>query len=302
MPKPVARITGSYLESLKAEAKPRDVGDPAVRGLLIRIWPWGTKNWLFRYVWGKATVRISLGNYPECSVYQAHELASEYRSLLKRGIDPRTADRAIVVGNRATHPNPSPAAASEVEDPLVPTLKSVPDEFDALVDAAQIDLDPHGFRFLVREFYRRYIVPNRKAPKYARRILKAELFPKWKDRDARTIKPREVITVLDTIVDRGSRVMANRVASIMSQLFLYGIQRDIVEDSPVKLLGRPGGKEKSRRRALDPVELQSFVQKIDVACRSRQKGRALMVLLLTLQRRSELGLATWAEFDLVKKT
>jgi len=302
MPKSVLRLTSTYLESLKPEAKPRDVGDPAVRGLLIRIWPWGTRNWLFRYNWKKARVRISLGNFPERSLAQARELALEYRGLLKGGIDPRAADRVVVIGNRAVRPNGGPMEPPGVEAALFPAEKDAPDEFDALLDSPEIELDAHSFKFLLREFYRRQVLPNRKQPSYVRRILKAELFPVWKDRDARTIKPREVIALLDTVVDRGSRVMANRIASVLSQLFIYGIHRDIVEDSPVKLLGRPGGKEKRRRRALTPSEIQAFVQKIDVACRSRRKARALMVLLLTLQRRSELGLAKWSEFDFGKKT
>ena len=86
MPKFVARLTGTYVESLKpAGNKPRDVGDPAMRGLLIRIWPWGTKNWLFRYAWNKTPVRISLGNFPDRSVQEAHELALEYRKFYKQG-------------------------------------------------------------------------------------------------------------------------------------------------------------------------------------------------------------------------
>ena len=91
-----------------------------------------------------------------------------------------------------------------------------------LLDSAEIELNAHSFRFLVREFYRRHVVPSQKLPGYVRRILKAELLPKWKDRDARTIKPREVIKLLDTIVDRGSRVMANRIAAVLSQLFSTG--------------------------------------------------------------------------------
>jgi integrase len=302
MPASVVRLTSTYLESLKPESKPRDVGDPAVRGLLIRVWPWGTKNWLFRYYWKKTRVRISLGNFPDRSLAQARELAIEYRDLLKGGIDPRSSDRAIVIGNRAAGTGGAPQEPRGIEAALFPTEKGVPDEFDALLDSATIELDAHSFGFLLREFYRRHVLPGRKQPGYVRRIIKAELFPVWKDRDARTIKPREVITLLDTVVDRGSRVMANRIASVLSQLFIYGIHRDIVEDSPVKLLGRPGGKEKRRRRALTPTETQAFVQKIDIACRSRKKARTLMVLLLTMQRRSELGLARWTEFDFEKKT
>jgi hypothetical protein len=38
-------------------------------------------------------------------------------------------------------------------------------------------------------------------------------------------------------------------------MFRYGIHRQIVESSPVQLLFRPGGTERSRQRALDDQEL-----------------------------------------------
>src|SRR5271168_5331433 len=59
---------------------------------------------------------------------------------------------------------------------------------------------------------------------------------------------REVIELLDAIVDRPAPVMANRVAGLLSQLFRYGIHRQIVESSPVQLLFRPGGTERPRQR------------------------------------------------------
>ena len=124
----------------------------------------------------------------------------------------------------------------------------------------RLNSDSFSFKRLAREYYRRYILPNSKVPAYTRRILKSELLPVWKDRDARTIKPREVVDLLDTVVDRGSPVMANRISSVMKQLFLYGIQRAILEDTPVKLLGKPGGKERPKKRALTANEMQAFVQ------------------------------------------
>ncbi len=48
-------------------------------------------------------------------------------------------------------------------------------------------------------------------------------------RDARTVKPREVLELLDEIVDRGSAVMSNRVHSLLVQLFKYGIHRQLIE-------------------------------------------------------------------------
>jgi integrase len=127
------------------------------------------------------------------------------------------------------------------------------------------------------------------------------VLPRWGSRDARTIKPREVIELLDEIADRAP-VMANRVAGILSQMFRFGIHRAIVETTPVQLLYRPGGKEKPRARVLSEDELTAFLRNLDDACRFQRLPFILRVLLLTLQRRSELALAEWREFDFKAKT
>jgi integrase len=96
--------------------------------------------------------------------------------------------------------------------------------------------------------------------------------------------------------------MANRVAQIVSHMFLYGIHRAVVADSPVKLLYRPGGKEKPCERALDETELRAFLLNYKTVCRTSRSGHILMLLLLTMQRRQEAVLATKSEFDLIKCT
>ena len=88
----------------------------------------------------------------------------------------------------------------------------------------------------------RHVHRQRRRPEYVQRILNAEVVPRWGSRDARAIKPREVIELLDEIADRAP-VMANRVAGIHSQMFRFGIHRALVETTPVQLLYRPGGKE-----------------------------------------------------------
>jgi integrase len=132
--------------------------------------------------------------------------------------------------------------------------------------------------------------------------LEANVLSAWRHRDARTIKPREVIELLDPIVERGSPVMANRVASILSQLFRFGVHRAIVEDSPVKLLYRPGGREKPRQRVLSDAELRVFLADRRAATRFARLAHVIIVLLLTGQRRGELAGARWAHVDLYART
>jgi integrase len=147
----------------------------------------------------------------------------------------------------------------------------------------------------------RHISRRRRRPEYVQRILDKSVLSRWAGRDARTIKPREVIELLDEIADRAP-VMANRTAGVLSQMFRFGIHRCIVESSPVQLLYRPGGKEQPRARAFAEHELKAFLVNLDDVCRSQRLPHVLRVLLLTLQRRSELALAEWREFNFKERT
>jgi hypothetical protein len=115
--------------------------------------------------------------------------AQAHRDLLGRGIDPRTARRAR---------RPAPLSNAAVSG------------------------NKHSIEFLAHEFLERHVKPNRRRPDYVHRILARDVLPAWQGRDARTITPREIIELLDGIVARGSRVMANRVASLLTQMFKFG--------------------------------------------------------------------------------
>jgi integrase len=171
-------------------------------------------------------------------------------------------------------------------------------------DPDNVPKDAHSVLFLAHEFYHRHVVKERKRrrPAYVKRVLNADVLPQWSDRDARTITSREVIELLDKIVDRGSPVMANRTANILSQMFMYGIHRATVPDSPVKLMYRPGGTETPAERAFSETELKAFLLNCKTVCRTRRSGHILMTLLLTMQRRQELAFAKKTEFDLEKRT
>jgi integrase len=257
------------VESLKARDHRYEVNDPSCAGLQLRVADTGVKSWHWRFYWHGKRARLVLGVWPKTGLADAHEKAEAARGLLRRGIDPRRAGITL---------------ASRVK-PDRPTAEGPPG---------------HSVEHLAREFMLRHVQRQRRRPEYVQRILNAEVLPRWGSRDGRTIKPREVIELLDEIADRAP-VMANRVAGILSQMFRFGIHRSIVESTPVQLLYRPGGKERPRARVLSEEELKAFLQNLDDACRFQRLPHVLRVLLLTLQRRSELALAEWREFDFKAK-
>ena len=224
-----------------------------------------------RYTWRGEWVRIVIGHYPGMSLADARQRALELRKALDDGVDPR---RARPRRRQQSSPIPLSAAAT----------------------------DKHSVEFLVSEFVQRYLRPHRKRPEWAEAILDRDVLPNWKGRDARTVSPSEVIDLLDRIVERGAPVLANRTAALLSQLFRFGIHRHIVTDTPVKLLYRPGGKEKPRERILADAELQAFLADPKACTRYERLAHVLLVLLLTGQRRAELAHARWSDIDLQART
>lgn len=182
-----------------------------------------------------------------------------------------------------------------------PSRRAVPTPLPGSAAVAGRDAQ-HTVNFLASEFLERHVRPRRKRPEYAQAILDRDVLPAWRGRDARTIKPREVIELLDSIVDRGSKVMANRTAALLSQMFKFGLHRSIVETTPVQLLYRPGGREKPRGRTLSDAELAAFLKDPRAATRFERLEHVMMILLLTGQRRGELAAARWSDVDFKART
>ncbi len=229
---------------------------------------------LFRYKLRGRPLRIVIGHTDTMSLAGARARKLRMRRALDDGIDPRRA-----------WPRRRPAPA--------------PLSISAATAAPDVQ---HTVEFLASEFLTRYVRPTRKRPEYAEAILQRDVLSVWKGRDARTIQPAEVIELLDGIVDRGSRVIANRTAALLGQMFRFGIHRHIVPNTPVQLLIRPGGKEKPRERTLTDDEPRVFLKDPKSCTRFDRLSHVVLVLLLTGQRRGELALARWSEIDFTAKT
>lgn len=270
------KLTPTALKGLPSRAERYEVGDPDMPGLQVRVDALladgspGAKSWQWRFSWKGKRQKFGLGIWPAVSQARAHNLVREARALLERGIDPRQ--------------------AGLTRERSVPTVAS---------DPQGKPIDPNSVEAVAADFMKRFIIPHRKRPEQVQRTLDADILPHWLGRDVRTIKPRDVIAILDIIVDRGSRTMANRTAAILTQMFKYAIQRNYIEVSPVQLLFPPGGREKKGKRALDDAEIAALLGCLDdVFIRAPTTAIVIRLVLLTGFRRSELVLAKWSDIDL----
>ena len=131
----------------------------------------------------------------------------------------------------------------------------------------------------------------------AGRILNRTVIPAWGSRATATITKSDVRELVKAIKRRGAPVMANRTLSVIQRLFAYALENDLVEIHPA-LKMKPVATEQSRERVLSDGELVEVWHAAQAI--GWPFGPAVQLLMLSLQRREEVGGMAKAEIDRAK--
>jgi integrase len=134
--------------------------------------------------------------------------------------------------------------------------------------------------------------------KETRRIIERDLKPRWATRPLREITRHDINGLLDEIADRGALVQANRTLARLKTLFSWAIAEELIENDPTARV-RKRIKESARDRALADNEARLFWAGCDKL--GWPFGPMFKLLLLTAQRRDEVGSMEWSEIDLSKR-
>ena len=133
--------------------------------------------------------------------------------------------------------------------------------------------------------------------KETRRIMERDVKPRWGTTPIREISRREVNALLDEIADRGALVQANRTLARLKTLFSWALDEDLIDGDPTARV-RKRVKETARDRALSDDEIRHFWIGCDKL--GWPFGPMFKLLLLTSQRRDEVGGVEWSEIELSK--
>jgi integrase len=124
------------------------------------------------------------------------------------------------------------------------------------------------------------------------RMIDLNVLPAWEHRQIGEIGRRDVLDVIDAIVDRGAPITARKVHAHLHRLFRWAVGRGIVESNPLADLPKPGA-ETTRDRVLSDEELLAVWNAAgEIAW---QFGCAVRLLILTGARREEIGQLRWSE-------
>lgn len=304
------KITASWLERQPRPKTRRDVNAEGREGLVVRIHPTGAITFRFRYQRGGKRFWLVLGNYGKedgISLAEAHTKHNTARRELENGLDPieehlrrqhekEEARRERAGGDTVTRlveqfvhrklraERWDAASATWVRDSRANIkARKRPDEAAALL----------GYVSSARTAGKRHTTKRKPV---------ANLISELGDLKARDVTRRQLIALLDSIVERGAPVAANRVYALLVQFFTWAAAKDLIPASPMAGVERPGGAERPRQRVLNADEIKTFWTKLDGADMAEATRLGLRLLLITAQRRGELTYAKWSHFDFEAKT
>jgi integrase len=166
------------------------------------------------------------------------------------------------------------------------------------------------FGAVAEDFIRRHAMTKRSGGMVAG-IFRRELIPVWGERPIAEITRRDVIKLVESILDRGGDkpapgtrrkaggpYAARHALSAARNLFNWAVGRDLLAASPcdrVKAADLHGAPE-ARDRVLGDDELRAVWRAAEATL--YPYGPLVKLLLLTGQRRDEIAGARWGEIDL----
>lgn len=146
----------------------------------------------------------------------------------------------------------------------------------------------------------RYVAEHAKRHKrsYAadERNLRLHILPHWRNRAYASIRRADVIELVEALVTAGKPTLANRVHSLVSKIFSFALDAELVEANPCHRLHKRGT-ENVGRRILNDSEIRLFWSRIVLPEAAHRTGLALRLALLTGARVSEVAGIDRAELE-----
>jgi integrase len=144
-------------------------------------------------------------------------------------------------------------------------------------------------------YIERWAKPRKRSWKADRNLLDHKVLPKWKHRAIVDITRRDVRDLVDGVAAAGAPIVANRVAALLSKMFGFALDRELVEASPAVRIPRPG-QEQQRDRVLTEDELRTLWGQFSAL--PAEMGAYFKLRALTAQRGGEVAAMTWSDVDL----
>jgi integrase len=266
-------LTDRTLKALKpAEPGKRYVvWDAHLHNFGVRVTDKGRRTFIImrRLPGARLPVRHALGEYPIVELKTARERAQSALETLKQGVHPK--------------------------------------DVQAQRDREATRQRKDTFAVVADEFMKRHVSKLRSG-REIEAAIRRDLVSQWGERPVTAITRRDMVELLEAIVDRGSPYVAHNALAYARKLFNWAIARDAygLEASPCDRISARDviGAKEPRQRVLTDEEIRLIWRATEWHVGGDGQGIGYpfapfaRMLLITGQRLREVAEARWSEFDL----
>lgn len=266
----------NYCLRLKPQDKPLDIHDSQVKGLVFRVAPNGSKSWILRY------------HYKE---------GNEWRQR-KTSLGPFRLSRSDSTGLTVT------AARTEAEriknEVKHKGADPVADRRKRAIERAKEKANSADVRTLFEHWAKTDLINRNDKGAEARRMMEKDVLPFIGDFNVKEISKRDILAIVDRLIQRGVNRMTKVVFSLIRQMFRFAVVRDYLEVDPTGLVSKKniGGANVERDRVLNEDEIIELALKLPQANMAETSIIAIWIALATCCRIGELLKSRWSHVDL----
>jgi len=146
----------------------------------------------------------------------------------------------------------------------------------------------HSFGALAERYLNEHARRKKRSHKADERNLRKHVLPRWQNLPYTSIKRKDVIELVEALVSAGKPTLANRVQSLISSVFTFALDADLLEAHPCHRL-RKRGVERVGQRTLSDAEIRLFWLGVVNLAKARRTGLGLRLALLTGARVGEIA-------------
>jgi integrase len=152
------------------------------------------------------------------------------------------------------------------------------------------------FHMLAERYLNEHARRHKRSAAADERNLRLHVLPRWRKRRYDEIARADIIELVESLVAAGKSTLANRVQALISSIYSFAMDADLVKGNPCARLRRRGV-ERIGRRVLSDHEIRLFWSGIVQKPVSRRVGLALRLVLLTGVRPGEAAGLTLSELE-----
>ena len=259
---PVSKLTLQFTQNATAiEGSETVYRDTEVTGFSLKVTPSQNKIFFYQYrMGGRAgySRKIKIGKFPAIKPDDARKIAIQYAAEVARKADPQERLKKEI--------------------------------------STRISSQQNSFKKIFDKYCEEQLNQNRTGND-VKAIFEREFLPTLGNTAITAIDRRDISKILNHILAEGKGYAANRALSNTKTFFRWMVSEGYLQADPTSVMQKPFKGEKSRDRVLSPSELKNIWDQFDLLdC--KPFGDALKLLVLTGQRRTEVGSMRWDDLDL----